>query len=69
MHERKAVMADLADAFVALPGGLGTLEEQGFVRREYRAMIIMSESPRVLLDTLALYEPPVVEKWIAVAAT
>ena len=27
MHERKAAMADLADAFVALPGGLGTLEE------------------------------------------
>lgn len=27
LHERKAVMADLADAFIALPGGLGTLEE------------------------------------------
>lgn len=27
MHERKALMADLADAFVALPGGLGTLDE------------------------------------------
>ena len=27
MHERKAAMATLADAFVALPGGLGTLEE------------------------------------------
>lgn len=27
MHERKAVMADLADGFIALPGGLGTLEE------------------------------------------
>jgi uncharacterized protein (TIGR00730 family) len=27
MHERKALMAELADAFVALPGGLGTLEE------------------------------------------
>ncbi|MEM0963340.1 MAG: TIGR00730 family Rossman fold protein [Bacteroidota bacterium] len=27
MHERKAAMAQLADAFVALPGGLGTLEE------------------------------------------
>jgi uncharacterized protein (TIGR00730 family) len=27
MHERKAVMADLADGFVALPGGAGTLEE------------------------------------------
>jgi hypothetical protein len=27
MHERKARMAELADGFVALPGGLGTLEE------------------------------------------
>lgn len=27
MHERKAAMANLADAFVALPGGVGTLEE------------------------------------------
>jgi uncharacterized protein (TIGR00730 family) len=27
MHERKAAMADLADAFIALPGGYGTLEE------------------------------------------
>jgi len=27
MHERKARMAELADAFVALPGGLGTLDE------------------------------------------
>ena len=27
MHERKAKIADLSDAFVALPGGLGTLEE------------------------------------------
>ncbi|MHC4398976.1 MAG: LOG family protein [Planctomycetota bacterium] len=27
MHERKAIMAELADGFIALPGGLGTLEE------------------------------------------
>jgi uncharacterized protein (TIGR00730 family) len=27
MHERKAIMAELADGFVALPGGIGTLEE------------------------------------------
>ena len=27
MHERKAKMAELSDAFVALPGGIGTLEE------------------------------------------
>jgi uncharacterized protein (TIGR00730 family) len=27
MHERKALMADLADGFIALPGGFGTFEE------------------------------------------
>lgn len=27
MHERKSLMAELADAFVAMPGGLGTIEE------------------------------------------
>jgi uncharacterized protein (TIGR00730 family) len=27
MHDRKALMADLSDAFVAVPGGIGTLEE------------------------------------------
>lgn len=27
MHERKALMADLADGFIALPGGFGTLDE------------------------------------------
>jgi uncharacterized protein (TIGR00730 family) len=27
MHERKALMAELADAFIALPGGIGTIEE------------------------------------------
>src|SRR6188768_3574345 len=27
MHERKALMAELSDAFIALPGGMGTFEE------------------------------------------
>jgi uncharacterized protein (TIGR00730 family) len=27
MHQRKALMADLSDAFIALPGGWGTLDE------------------------------------------
>lgn len=102
MHERKAMMADLADGFIALPGGWGTVEEffevltwgqlglhrkpcgllnvqgyfdrllsfvghsieEGFVRREYGAMICVSSSPGVLLDMLSAYEPPSVEKWI-----
>jgi len=90
MHERKALMAQLSDGFVALPGGLGTLEElfevwtwsqlglhtkpcgllntsryyapliafldhardEGFVRRELRAELVVDDEPRRLLDQI-----------------
>lgn len=102
MHERKALMADLSDGFVALPGGLGTLEElmevwtwaqlgihrkpvgllnvegyfdgllafidhavaEGFVRETHRAMLLVGDTPEVLLDALAAYEPPDVPRWL-----
>lgn len=101
MHERKALMADLADGFIALPGGWGTLDEffevltwaqlglhhkpcgllnvsgyfdrllaflahtveEGFVRREYRSLISVAESPSDLLDQLATHPTPSIEKW------
>ena len=107
MHERKAMMSDLAGGFVALPGGWGTMEEffevltwgqlglhqkpcgllnvhgyfdgllgfvehsiaEGFVRKEYRAMICVSDRPDKLLDAMAAYTPPVVHKWIERAET
>jgi len=107
MHERKALMNDLADGFVALPGGWGTVEEffevltwgqlgfhrkpcgllningyfdrllsfvehsvaEGFVRREQLAMISVSDSPNQLLDAMATYKAPTVEKWIERAET
>jgi uncharacterized protein (TIGR00730 family) len=102
MHERKALMADLADAFIALPGGLGTVEEfcevltwaqlgmhrkpcglinlenyfghliaffdhavrQRFVRPEHRAMVLVENDPERMIDRLAAYRPPTLEKWI-----
>ena len=102
MHERKATMADLSDAFIALPGGWGTWEEffevltwgqlglhrkpcgllnvqdyfesllafvkhsfdEGCVRREYGSMISVSDSPEGLLERLARYDAPSIEKWI-----
>lgn len=102
MHERKDTMADLSDAFIALPGGWGTWEEffevltwgqlglhrkpcgllnvqdyfesllafvkhsfdEGFVRREYGSMISVSDSPEGLLERLARYDAPSIEKWI-----
>ena len=97
MHERKALMASLADGFVALPGGLGTLEEilevftwaqlgihrkpvglvdvggywaglvallrhavqEGFVRAEYAALLLVEPTPAALLDHFAAWRPPV----------
>jgi uncharacterized protein (TIGR00730 family) len=54
MHERKALMADLADGFVALPGGLGTLEELFEVYTW--AQLGLHRKPCALLDVEGYYE-------------
>jgi uncharacterized protein (TIGR00730 family) len=55
MHERKALMAELADAFVALPGGIGTLEELFEVYTW--AQLGIHAKPLGLLDVAGYYEP------------
>jgi uncharacterized protein (TIGR00730 family) len=55
MHERKAMMADLADAFLALPGGLGTLEEIFEVWTW--AQLGLHEKPLGFLDVNGFYAP------------
>ena len=55
MHERKARMAELSDAFVALPGGLGTLEE--FFEIWTWGMLGLHDKPYGLLDVDGYYEP------------
>jgi uncharacterized protein (TIGR00730 family) len=55
MHERKALMADLADAFVALPGGLGTFEEVLEVLTWNQLRLI--SKPVVLLDVEGYFAP------------
>lgn len=55
MHERKAEMAALADAFVALPGGLGTLEELFEVWTW--AHLGFHAKPCALLNTGGYYDP------------
>jgi uncharacterized protein (TIGR00730 family) len=54
MHERKALMADLADGFVALPGGLGTVEELFEVYTW--AQLGLHRKPCALLDVDGYYE-------------
>jgi uncharacterized protein (TIGR00730 family) len=106
MHERKQMMFDLSDAFVALPGGFGTIEEvtelltwaqlglhkkpcgilnvsgyfdpflyfldravkEGFIKREHRNMLLVSEEPNELLDAFGFYIAPTVEKWVELKA-
>lgn len=96
MGERKALMAELSDAFVALPGGIGTVDElfealtwdqlgihtkpcgilnvcqyfrdllnfldhavsQQFLAERHRSMILVEESPEVLIDKLLSYDRP-----------
>ena len=55
MHERKALMAELADAFVALPGGLGTFEELCEILTW--AQLGEHGKPVVILDVEDFYEP------------
>lgn len=55
MHERKARMFDLADAFVALPGGFGTLDEM-FEMLTWR-QLGLGNKPCAFLDVDGFYEP------------
>lgn len=54
MHERKALMAELADGFVALPGGIGTLEE--FFETWTWAQLGMHAKPCGLLNVEGYYD-------------
>ena len=55
MHERKALMADLSEAFLALPGGLGTLEE--FFEVWTWAQLGLHRKPLGLLDAGGFFGP------------
>jgi uncharacterized protein (TIGR00730 family) len=55
MHERKALMAELADGFIAMPGGLGTLEE--LFEMLTWAQLGFHDKPIVALNTADYYAP------------
>jgi uncharacterized protein (TIGR00730 family) len=55
MHERKARMFDLSDAFIALPGGFGTLDEM-FEMLTWR-QLGLGQKPCAFLDVDGFYAP------------
>ena len=107
MHERKQLMAELSDGFLALPGGLGTFEELceiltwsqlgihakpvalldvaryyepfrrlldratelGFIKTKYRGLLLEGDLPAPLLDRMAAWSPPPIERWMDRTAT
>jgi len=55
MHERKALMASLSDAFIALPGGFGTFEE--FCEAVTWTQLGLHRKPCGLLNVAGYYDP------------
>jgi len=55
MHERKALMAELADAFIALPGGYGTFEE--FCEILTWTQLGLQQKPCGILNADGYYDP------------
>jgi uncharacterized protein (TIGR00730 family) len=102
MHERKALLAELSDGFLAMPGGLGTLEElfeiwtwgqlglhrkpygllevagfyaplltfldhavtEGFIRREYRELLVVDTDPGALISRMESVVLPAFPRWL-----
>ena len=55
MHERKAMMAELSDGFIAMPGGIGTFEE--FFEIVTWAQLGFHSKPCALLNVNGFYDP------------
>lgn len=104
MHERKAMMNDLSDGIIALPGGYGTMEElfemltwsqlalhkkpigllnvdgfydplmaltekmieKGFLKEEYKDLLIIDKDIELLLQKIENFVPLVNDKWFEV---
>ena len=102
MSERKLMLINESDAFIAMPGGFGTLDEifeitvqnqlrisdkpvalyntlnyydsmlqfidhavsQGFIRKEHRDNIIVSDNPEILFKELSKHQSIDIEQWI-----
>ncbi|MEO8619515.1 MAG: TIGR00730 family Rossman fold protein [bacterium] len=107
MHERKSLLAEMADGFLAMPGGLGTLEElfeiwtwgqlglhrkpygllevngffaplltfldhavaEGFIKQEYRDLLVVDTEPSTLISRMESMSPPALPRWVDAVST
>jgi uncharacterized protein (TIGR00730 family) len=64
IHRKPCGMLNIAGYFDGLLAFIDHSVAEGFVRREYRDMISISNTAAGLLDALMRHRPPIVEKWI-----
>ena len=70
LHHKPCGLLNVQGYFDQLLSFLDHTMEQGFVRREYAALLAVAEGPAALLEALAsVPPPPSVEKWIDLAST
>jgi uncharacterized protein (TIGR00730 family) len=64
LHQKPCGLLNVEGYFDGLLSFAQHMVEEGFVRREQGDMIAVSSDPSALIDLLAAYTPPTVEKWI-----
>jgi hypothetical protein len=107
MHERKALLSELSDGFLAMPGGLGTMEElfevwtwgqlglhskpyglfevngyfapllqfldhavvEGFIKPEYRMLLVVDSEPEALITRMETLRPAPTPRWLEPSET
>jgi uncharacterized protein (TIGR00730 family) len=69
LHRKPCGLLNAVGYFDPLLAFLEHTVAEGFVRREQRAFITIEAAPQALLDRMAAWQPPTVEKWITPAQT
>ena len=64
IHAKPGGVLDVKDFFAPLRAMMDTMTGAGFVRPDHRDMIIIDSDPARLLDQMAAWEPPTVQKWL-----
>jgi len=64
IHVKPCGVLDVAGFFGPLRGQLNAMTDAGFLRADHRDMILVDEDPAALLDRMAAWTPPKVEKWL-----
>lgn len=64
IHSKPCGVLDVNDYFAPLQALLDNATSQRFIRSEHRELIIRETDAQTLLDRLATWKPPVVDKWV-----